>query len=248
MVNLSGISSSSFAGKLLRYPLRLIPSGTRVPILQGSIKGWYWIVGSGNHGYWLGSYEHAHRRQFEKHVFKDNVVYDVGAHVGFYTLLASSLVGDGGHVVAFEPLSENQKYLNLHLSMNRVTNVTVVNKAVSDRVDIVQFHRHENSTMGGISSDGEMSVPSTSLDEWLEHSEIPPPNCIKIDVEGAECLVLEGAQKILSTYRPTIFLSTHGESVHTWCCRFLERFEYDLMPLDSSEIQLCSSLLALGRP
>ena len=69
--------------------------------MQGKIRGKKWVVGSGNHGYWLGWYEYDKRILFEKTVTKQSIVFDIGAHVGFYTLLASELVGPGGKVYAF---------------------------------------------------------------------------------------------------------------------------------------------------
>ena len=97
-MNFSGISNKKLLGKLLRFPFRFIPTDMRMPILQGRLKGKKWIVGSSNHGCWLGSYEYEKRLVFEKTVTKGSIVFDIGAHVGFYTLLASVLVGPGGRV------------------------------------------------------------------------------------------------------------------------------------------------------
>ncbi|MDW8317197.1 MAG: FkbM family methyltransferase, partial [Anaerolineae bacterium] len=90
-MNLSGISSKSLIGRVLRFPLRLIPPKAVLPIMQGRLKGRKWIVGSSSHGCWLGSYEYAKRIVFERTVRENSVVFDIGAHVGFYTLLAAVL-------------------------------------------------------------------------------------------------------------------------------------------------------------
>ena len=95
-LKISKIPINSSIGKLLRFLLNLIPRDYEVPILQGKLKGQKWIVGSSNHGCWLGSYEYEKRLRFEGEVQKDSVVYDIGANVGFYTLLASKLVGGNG--------------------------------------------------------------------------------------------------------------------------------------------------------
>src|SRR5579862_7724955 len=107
LANLSGISRKSWLGKLLRAPLRLIPRSAVLPILQGPLRGKKWVVGSGNHGCWLGSYEHDKQSLFQKTVRTGDIVYDVGANAGFYSLLASVLVGEKGQVYAFEPLPAN---------------------------------------------------------------------------------------------------------------------------------------------
>src|SRR3989454_7017615 len=109
--NLSAVSSRSVAGKFLRWPLRFVPRELAVPIRQGALRGKRWVVGSSTHGCWLGSYEYTKRKLFESYVIAGDVVYDIGANVGFYTLLASVLVGRGGQVVAIEPLPRNIAYL-----------------------------------------------------------------------------------------------------------------------------------------
>src|SRR5664280_711279 len=87
LMNFSGISGRTFIGKALRFPLSLIPSGTQMPILQGPLHGKRWIVGASNHGCWLGSYEAAKQKKITEFVRPGMVCWDVGANVGFYTLL-----------------------------------------------------------------------------------------------------------------------------------------------------------------
>jgi len=69
-----------------------------LPIMQGRLHGKKWIVGAGEHGYWLGSYEIRKRQSFEAMIKPGTVVYDIGANVGYYSLLASSLIGETGKV------------------------------------------------------------------------------------------------------------------------------------------------------
>src|SRR5215471_5126199 len=106
-MDFSSISKDSVRGKLLRLPLRLMPRDVRVPILQGQLKGKWWIAGSNSHGCWLGSYEFDKRRLFEQTIKPGATVFDIGANVGFYTLLSSVLVGSGGKVYTFEPVPSN---------------------------------------------------------------------------------------------------------------------------------------------
>lgn len=244
-MNISSIPATSVSGKLLRFPLRAIPPSARLPILQGPSRGKRWIVGSSNHGCWLGSYEKEQRLKFEQHVSEGDVVFDIGAHAGFYTLVASALVGPRGHVVAFEPLPENLEYLRRHLSINCIENVSVIDKAVSDRAGVVGFEKHENRAMGRISDAGELRIEAVSLDERIGDSSLPPPNCIKMDVEGAEYRALSGAREYLSSARPTVLLSTHGAEVHGNCCRLLRECGFDLVPLDGTTIDGSSTILAL---
>ncbi|MRS05344.1 FkbM family methyltransferase, partial [bacterium] len=86
-MNFSAIPDNSI-GKLLRVILKLIPAGTQVRIIQGRLKGRKWIVGSSVNGCWLGSYELDKQKLIEKTIQPGEVVYDLGANVGFYTLLS----------------------------------------------------------------------------------------------------------------------------------------------------------------
>ena len=138
-MNLSAIRRDTLVGRLLRAGLGVLPPGLQVPILQGRLRGKRWIIGASVHGCWLGSYEWEKRRAFERTVRPGAVVFDVGANVGFYTLLASELAGVRGQVVAIELLPRNVSYLRAHLRMNGVTNVTVLEAAVSDQLGTARF-------------------------------------------------------------------------------------------------------------
>jgi Met-10+ like-protein len=147
-MNFSGISGKTFLGRLLRYPLKFIPRRMKLPILQGRLRGKRWIAGSSTHGCWLGSYEYDQRILFEQLVAEGSVVFDLGAHVGFYTLLAAVLVGPRGKVYAFEPMPDNIYFLKEHLRLNRITNLTVIDRAVSDSSGVATFVEEPSSAMG----------------------------------------------------------------------------------------------------
>jgi hypothetical protein len=132
VINFSGISCSKFVGQALRLPLRLVPRGAVVPIIQGPLRGRRWVVGSSNHGCWLGSYELAKQRTIIDLVRPGWTCWDVVANVGFYTLLFSQLVGPRGRVVAFEPAPANIPQLERHIRINGCANVDLVKTAVGD--------------------------------------------------------------------------------------------------------------------
>lgn len=248
-MNFSRISNRTLPGRLLRFPLRFIPPATRMPILQGRLRGKKWIVGSSGrgytgHGYWLGSYEYEMRRLFENTVTEGSIVFDIGAHVGFYTLLAAVLVGPRGTVYAFEPVPRNLAYLKEHLAMNRVTNVTVIEAAASDRGGVLAFEEGPDSFMGSVSPRGNLQVRAVSLDELISRGEAPTPDYVKIDVEGAEMRVLLGARGTLTTARPTLFLSVHGRDLHRQCCQFLRSLGYQLQPVGQRSIERSEMMLA----
>lgn len=246
-MNFTGVSPKTVFGKLLRFPLRFIPNEMVLPILQGQLKGKKWIVGSSDHGCWLGSYEYEKRRIFEKTIAANCIVFDIGAHVGFYTCLASVLVGVNGRVFSFEPLPRNQYYLKRHLGLNRIFNATVVEAAVADRNGTAFFCVTPNSLEGFISAQGEITVETVGLDELISQGAIPPPDYVKIDVEGAEYLVLTGAKGMLEQSHPTIFLATHGKEVHMRCCDLLRSLGYHLRPIGSGSLEETDEILAFWR-
>ena len=227
-------------GKLLKI---ILPNNMIVPILQGRLKGKKWIVGSSNIECALGSYEYEKKILFESTVSKSSVVYDIGAHVGFYTLLAQILVGDG-KVIAFEPVPRNLKYLKKHLEINNCTNVIVIETAVSDKSGISHFNEGPDSSMGHLSEDGNLTVNTVSIDKLVGSGEIPAPDHIKIDVEGAELFVLKGAKSTLSNYSPEIFLATHSPQIHIDCCNFLASLGYKLKPIVGDDLHTTSEIFA----
>ena len=234
-MNFSAISETSLLGKVLRWPLRLLPASLRVPILQGRLRGKLWIVGAGTHGYWLGSYESQKQAVFEKHIHLGNVVFDIGAHTGYYSLIASTLVGSRGKVFAFEPLPRNIHFLNEHLRINRITNVQVINSAVSDRNGTAHFSDKGSSFQGRLTVDGDIEVNVVCLDDLWKQAELPAPDVIKLDVEGAEFAVLLGAERLIRTARPVIFLATHGVEVQHQCEVWLQTSGYKLSSLNSPD-------------
>jgi len=244
-VNWSGISDKSIWGKVLRFPLNLLPLRTQMPIMQGKLKGKKWIVGSSTHGCWLGSYEFEKQILFSRTIMQGKIVFDLGGHVGFYTLLSSVLVGPSGKVFVFEPVPRNLFYLKEHLRLNHVNNVTVIEAAVLDKNGVASFNEGPGSSMGYLSHNGRLQVKTLVLDDLISSREIPAPDYMKIDIEGAEFLALSGAKSTLVESHPIIFLATHGETVHQQCCQFLSSYGYDLKSIDERELNKTDEILAI---
>lgn len=245
VVNFSALDRRSLLGRFMRWPLRLIPAHARLPIMQGRLRGLRWIAGSSNHGCWLGSYERDQQRVFESWVDKGDTVYDVGAHAGFYTLLGSVLVGSEGRVVAFEPVGENLNYLETHLRINAVSNVEIVRAAVSDRAGRIRLTRGPSSSMWLLHSQGELEVEAVRLDDLVMNGRLPPPDVIKMDIEGAELLALQGSVNVLECHRPVVILSTHGPEVRAHCCELLDSAGYRLTSIGGGSLEQSDTLLAV---
>ena len=200
-------------GRLARLPLRAIPESTVVPILSGPSKGLRWTVGAGRHGCWLGTYESHFARLIAKLVRPGMLAFDVGAHSGYFTLMLSRLVGETGKVISFEPSQRPSNDLRRNIELNNLSNVEVVEAAVSDRAgtaffnDIVQAAapspRRITDYLGHLSQKGR-PVDVVRLDDY------PVPDFVKMRIEGAEVSALEGAGQILSAQRTIWLVAFHG--------------------------------------
>jgi len=230
---LNAVSKAAFrwrketlTGRMLRLPLRALPKTGRVPILSGPARGIKWTVGAGVADFWMGTYEIEKAELFARHAKPGGTVYDIGANVGFYTLIASRAVGPTGRVVAFEPSPRNLGFLYHHLNLNHNTNVQVMDLAVSDSEGVARFLVGKDPRISQITAAGDITVHTTSLDRLM--GELPLPDLIEMDIEGAEYLALRGAEQLLRKSSPVIFLSTHGQDVHRACCELLRSLDYSL--------------------
>lgn len=231
------------ASKLGKYLKILVPEDLVLPIKIGKLKGKKWIVSSSNLECALGTYEYKKRVLFENEVSKNDIVYDIGAHVGFYTLLASELVGVNGFVVAFEPFPQNFSHLKNHVEINNCTNVMINEAAVSNSVGVSMFKEGTGTYTGRLTHNGEIPVKTFSLDEFVRKHPHLMPNCLKIDVEGAEFSVLKGASNLIKKSKPKIFLATHNELVHKKCVDFLKKNKYfiECIGNQSDELFACKN-------
>lgn len=156
---------------------------------------------------------------FVNHIRKGDVFIDVGANVGFYTLLASVLVGDSGKVHAFEPTPRTFNILTENSRDKR--NVIRVNVALTERSGKTELADYgiEKSGLNTIvpvsSSIGSkpniLTVDTMTLDSYCSSRSIKP-TFIKIDTEGAEEIVLKGGRKTLMAYHPALIVEVQREA------------------------------------
>ena len=138
-----------------------------------------------------------------------DICWDIGANIGFYTCLLASRVGDTGAVVAFEPALRTCGYLCENISLNQFTNVTVVNKGLSDSVEQRHLYYAEAGLAEGTASlkyaNGRAASERVTLDT-IDNliREMPVPDFIKIDVEGYQLEVLRGGEYCLKTHAPLL--------------------------------------------
>lgn len=213
-----------------------------MPVLSGPLKGMSWVVGSSNHGCWLGLYERKETRSFVSAVQHNSVVWDIGANVGYYTLMASRLAEK---VFSFEPLPSNVAKLKQHIALNHLENVFVEEAAVSDHEGDAFFKEAGSNSVGRLQADGQLKVRLLTIDGLWQRSEIPIPSLIKMDVEGAELNALRGGINMLKCARPTIFLATHSQNLHQSCSNLLLNLGYQLHVIEFHASLQCGALMAI---
>lgn len=130
------------------------------------------------------------------------VVYDVGANVGTHTILFALAVGSSGRVIGFDPEPGMAERLRQNVRMNRLGNVVVIQKALGNRADVCTLHVHRKSGSGQhslLEEPGREAVQVEMMegDRLIKEQRLPPPNVVKIDVEGAEVGVIQGLQSAL---------------------------------------------------
>ena len=192
-------------------------------------------------GYRLGTTEPELQEALAEHLKKGDVVYDLGANVGFYTLLLAHLVGPEGHVYAFEPYPESAETTRHNLAINGFDHVTVIIKAVADKPGLEWFEMDTTPTtyrLGEKRGQRGMQVAVTSIDALLEKGELRPPDFVKIDVEGAEKRVLLGMKSTLGLHRPTIVCEVHYavSGFEQFVVDELGPFGYEIRTLDGDPI------------
>lgn len=239
------ISRKTLLGKILRLPLDLIPPKTVLLILRGRMKGMKWVKGAGAHGYWLGRYEMVKRLAVEKGVKRGDVFYDIGANVGYFSLLAAKLSAPDGKVVAFEPLPRNIAFIQRHIALNKLQDrITVIEAAVSDHSGTAFFDLDISTSKGHIAQEGQLEVKLVCLDELVKAGMIPLPDVMKIDVEGAEAEVLRGAMHTLQACHPLLYLDTHQREAHYQTLEILTRLGYTITCLDGKALPESKELIA----
>ena len=149
---------------------------------------------------------------FCRSINKGDIVIDIGAHIGWYSLLASRHVGEEGLVYAFEPEPRSFNILIKNIKLNDITNIIPINKALSDSSGIqllyINLYKKDPSLFRMWSDSDEESVPVEviPLDEYLENKQV---DIIKIDVEGYEYKIFQGMEKILSENPNLIIFSEY---------------------------------------
>lgn len=223
---------------------------------EGPLRGCQFFIPAGG-APWAdsivkGKYESTLFAEIEPLAAKGGVFYDIGAHVGFFTLAWRKL--GGSQVEAFEPVESNATIVRELLARNQIDRARVNGCALGNYTgqgtlmvaphDLGATSAAFISEVGGVqelegsalrAASTAASVPLWKLDEYMAKAELVPPAVMKIDAEGAEATILEGAMTVLKTYRPILFAEVHNIDTGLLVADLLANLNYQLTVLGKNK-------------
>lgn len=227
----AGLDKLAYSASFRRLGKRLLLRDSRKPCVRQIASG----LGRGlklrvlpetPKSYWLGTHEPQMQAALRRSIRPAMTVYDCGANVGYFSVMFAHLVGESGRVFAFEPSPASADCLRAARELNGFRHMEVVPAAVWERSGALRFFcggadaslvsDHVEGVFGDADGGGTaggrfVDVAAISLDEFVYEEGNPPPDFIKLDVEGAEGKAMAGARRVLSERRPGLLLEIHGE-------------------------------------
>jgi len=181
-----------------------------------------------------------------------DIVFDVGANFGWYSCHFAQLVGETGKVHIFEPTNTMEELKN-NLILNGFAKRCVLNQVALGEKEGVEtlfiphklgtaFASLREHTYGNNNKNYKISVPIKKLDDYVIANKIEKIDFIKIDVEGAELLVLKGAENILKNYSPVIMMELYSDHTKYFgyspeeVINYMIDFDYHIYEIDKTEI------------
>ncbi len=194
---------------------------SEVEIAAGDLKGYKILLNlKAEKSRWLGTYEPELADAVREFLRPGMTVYDVGANIGYLSLLLAHAVRPNGRVFAFEALPANVERIRRNVALNGLASrITLVPQAVADKTGELTFYIHASVGMGKVAGSAgrreeqyqaEIQVPAVSLDEFVYRDGNPPPQAVKMDIEGGEVLALPGMKRLLAEHHPIMLLELHG--------------------------------------
>ncbi len=234
-------------------------------IKNGSLKGREVFVDPKD-GYWQkdiidGNHDKFFFNYLLRFDLRNKTVFEIGAHIGYHAMMFAQLVGEAGSVHAFEPNVFNRERLQLILSKNQdlAQRIKIHEFAVSDKNGVIQLSFSPNIDDGKSSGSfiagshtplknevydkigfNKVNVKTVTLDllSSVIGSDIDP-FLIKIDVEGAEYLVLQGGLNIIKKYKPILLIEIHSIFNMLKVCQYCKSVDYEIELLNEEEDGRC---------
>lgn len=195
----------------------------------------------GQYIYLTGTYEPPTAKIIADILSPGDTFIDIGANAGFFTLLASSKVGDSGNVIAFEPVPSMKKRITDNISLNSMNNITIHSTAVSNKHGVLPLfegpvgHKGISSLRPINDASATLQVTTAPLDSFIDS--FTSVKLIKIDVEGAEQLAVEGMQGIIKEFHPFLIIEITD--------KYLRSFGHDAITLTRKLIETGYTMYAI---
>ena len=216
-------------------------------ILLGPLKGAYLFMAlrTGLKKY-LGVYEKDQTDFMCKLVKKDYCCFDLGSHIGYFTMLFAKLAGENGKVFSFEPIKEGYEFQNKSIQKNNFKNVKVFNFAVGDKEVEQKAYVFSDSGMAhfdksilGLEEDHQSDVfQIKTLDSVPEVVELSGLDFMKIDIEGYEYNALLGGINTIKKHKPEMFIEIHSPENYKGIYNLLKEIGYKFFDLENNEVDL----------
>ncbi len=225
-------------------------------VTAGPIKGLWLVAGKRifySKDFWNGSYEMDTCHFIQSTVPANAVCYDIGANIGYHTLIMAKNSGSGGLVYAFEPIPEVCEVLTHNAKINNMSNIVVVNNVVSCESGTLTLVQNIDIDQAGLLEDlpeeklsakitknplrKTFTCTSITIDEFVAQGN-KPPSFMKIDVEGTEVEVLKGATDTLKNHQPIVLCETHGKPQASGVYKILAELKYDLFCVSQKTVPI----------
>ena len=186
---------------------------------------------------------------------RGGVLYDVGANVGFFTLLGARIVGESGRVIAFEPVPACARAVARNIELNGLTQAEIREVAVGAAdgearllvVGEASWSHMESTRKRHRDVRAELDVTVVSIDGLVATGTIPPPDVLKIDTEGAEIEIVEGMRETLKRHGPAIICELHDTNERF--AALMDELDYRVTNLDGPEpIAQAGAIHVLAQP
>lgn len=188
-----------------------------IQVSQSGIRSYFHAISAKN--YW---HIHINRNEMNAYLgtalLPGDTVLDIGGHVGAYTVPVAKYVGSSGHVFVFEPEDEGHSAILRNLELNKISNCTVLDIAISDHDGVMSFFVRPDKDTHSLFETNSAASPTgqllrfeksvRSVDSLVASREISLPQFVKIDVEGAELLALEGMRNTIGRTR-AVYVECH---------------------------------------
>jgi len=199
----------------------------------------FWIRMPEDKGIWTGTYELAFAQRIAAAVPRGGVAYDIGGWHGFFSGVMAAQ--GAAKVVVFEPLPDNVARIERLVALNPNLPIQLMPQALGAEEGVTEMVVMPDTSMAKLAgsdfqpdatSATRLNVRISSIDSLVASGFLPAPNMMKLDVEGAEMMVLRGAASVLTEYRPVIFAEIHSSALLVEATSYLLGLGYVVTRID----------------